>query len=147
MSSGNNGNREVSNEHEAKKPRLGNLTDDDIVLSKKKALRKEIRARIKDELNSEIIKTQSAKVWEKIFELPVYKSSKSIGLFLSMPSGEINTDVILIDAIKKGKEIYVPQVGKNFEKCDMELLKVVLDKKEAKDDDEIFHKKWPKNKW
>lgn len=119
-------------------------TDD--VVARKKLLRKEIRAGIR-QLDSVAIATQSAKVWKKVFELPAYHSAKSIGLFLSMPTGEINTDEILKDAVAKGKDIYVPEVGKNFEKCDMELLKVILTSENPSGDDEIFHQKWPRNKW
>jgi 5-formyltetrahydrofolate cyclo-ligase len=118
----------------------------DDIKAKKKHLRREIRAGIR-ELDSAAIATQSAKVWKKVFELPVYQSAKSIGLFLSMPTGEINTDEILKDAVAKGKDVYVPEVGKNFEKSDMELLKVILDSQSSSGDDVIFHKKWPRNKW
>lgn len=74
--------------------------------------------------------------------LPQYKQAKSVGLFLSMPKGEINTDPIIKHSIELSKDVYVPQVGANFEKCDMELLKVVL-----QTPDPEFHKTWPKNKW
>mmetsp|Transcript_34873 Transcript_34873/g.84416 ORF Transcript_34873/g.84416 Transcript_34873/m.84416 type:complete len:224 (+) Transcript_34873:219-890(+) len=116
------------------------------ILEQKKLLRKEIRAKTRA-LDVDSIATQSSQVWQRIFALPIYKSAKSIGLFLSMPSGEINTDEILKDAIKEGKDIYVPQVGQNFEKCDMDLLKVVLDDSMKPDEKEEFHKHWPKNKW
>jgi 5-formyltetrahydrofolate cyclo-ligase len=121
-----------------------NETDD--IKAKKKDLRRELRAGIR-ELDSAAIAIQSAKVWKKVFELPVYQSAKSIGLFLSMPTGEINTDEILKDAVAKGKDVYVPEVGKNFEKSDMELLKVILDSQSSSGDDVTFHKKWPRNKW
>lgn len=116
------------------------------ILEQKKLLRKEIRAKTRA-LDGDSIATQSSQVWQRIFALPIYKSAKSIGLFLSMPSNEINTDEILQDAIKGGKDIYVPQVGMNFEKCDMELLKVVLDDSMKPEEKEEFHKHWPKNKW
>lgn len=110
-------------------------------VAQKKVFRKKIRASIK-ELTVEETQTQSQQVWDKVFELPVYRSAQRIGLFLSMPEGEINTDPIIENAIKSGKTVYVPQVGTNFEKCDMELLKVLLDTP-----DPFFHKSWPKNKW
>jgi len=117
------------------------------ILEEKKLLRKEIRVKTRA-LDIDAIATQSSQVWKKIIsQLPVYKSAKSIGLFLSMPSGEINTDEILMDAIKAGKDVYVPQVGKNFEKCEMDLLKVVFDDSIKPEDKEVFHKYWPKNKW
>jgi 5-formyltetrahydrofolate cyclo-ligase len=44
----------------------------------------------------------------------------------------------------------VPTVGKNFELCDMELRKVILDEQttnQTTNDNGMFHKSWPKNKW
>ncbi len=111
------------------------------VVARKKVFRKKIRASIK-ELSMDDVQTQSQQVWEKVFQLPVYQAAKAVGLFLSMPHGEINTDPIIQHAIENGKDVYVPQVGANFEKSDMELLKVVLESP-----DPCFHKKWPKNKW
>jgi 5-formyltetrahydrofolate cyclo-ligase len=152
-------NGESGGEPAPKKPRLSTSPEHNVsstskefndILARKKSLRKEIRAAIKKDLNPDSIKAQSEKVWKKVFELPVYQSARSIGLFLSMPTGEINTDAILKDAMKKGKEVYVPQVGKNFEKCDMELLKVILDSERSGNEiagEKIFHEKWPKNKW
>jgi 5-formyltetrahydrofolate cyclo-ligase len=113
------------------------------IRAQKLALRKRIRAATKV-LTVEEIQSQSQKVWDQVFELPVYQSAKTIGLFLSMPKGEINTDAILKNALENGKDVYVPQVGQDFEKCDMDLLKVVVADKSS---DELFHKSWPKNKW
>ena len=93
------------------------------VVARKKVFRAEIRAAIK-KLSPEDTKTQSQQVWNKVFELPVYKAAKNIGLLLSMPTCEIDTDPIIQNAIENGKTVYVPQVGTNFEKCEMELIRV-----------------------
>lgn len=123
---------------------LPSATDDQPqIRQKKQTLRKEIRAKIR-QVSEEEIKKMSEMVWQRLFQLPQYKSAKSIGLFLSMPKGEINTDIALRHAIKNGKAVFVPQVGKNFEYADMELLKVAI--KDPSSDD-IFHKDWPRNKW
>jgi 5-formyltetrahydrofolate cyclo-ligase len=113
------------------------------VPERKQALRKEIRARMKA-LSREEILVESSKVWERLFELPEYKASRSVGIFLSMPAGEIATEAVIQDAVRTGKDIYVPQVGKNFEQADMEMLKVI-DPKAA--DGTLFHHAWPRNKW
>jgi 5-formyltetrahydrofolate cyclo-ligase len=113
------------------------------VPERKQVLRKEIRARMKA-LSREEILVESSKVWERLFELPEYKASRSIGIFLSMPAGEIATEAVIQDAVQTGKDVYVPQVGKNFEQADMEMLKVV-DPKTA--DGTLFHHAWPRNKW
>lgn len=119
----------------------------DEIRQKKQAVRKQIRAAVR-ELSSEDTELQSKQVWDQVIELPLYQSAKSVGLFLSMPKGEIQTDPILLHAIQSGKDVYVPQVGTNFEKCDMELLKVVLDSDSSSaSSQELFHKKWPRNKW
>lgn len=100
------------------------------------------------ELTVEDIDEQSKSVWTRVFELPVYRSAKTVGLFLSMPTSEINTDLILQHCVQNKKDIYVPEVGKNFELCDMELRKVILGDAESGDTIEgMFHKTWPKNKW
>jgi 5-formyltetrahydrofolate cyclo-ligase len=113
------------------------------VPERKQALRKEIRARMKA-LSREEILVESSKVWDRLFELPEYKASKSVGIFLSMPAGEIATEAVIQDAVQTGKDVYVPQVGKNFEQADMEMLKVV-DPKAT--DGTLFHHAWPRNKW
>jgi 5-formyltetrahydrofolate cyclo-ligase len=124
---------------------MSSSINSDEIREKKQAFRKQIRAAVR-ELDSKDIQVQSQQVWDRVFELPVYKSAKSVGLFLSMPTGEILTDAILQHAIQNGKDVYVPTVGKNFEKCDMDMLKVVLDDSSSSSD-EIFHKHWPRNKW
>ena len=118
------------------------------VRKKKQELRKKIRSAMKN-LTVEDISVQSHAVWKRVFELPIYQSAKSVGLFLSMPMGEINTDLILQHCVQNGKDIYVPEVGKNFELCDMELRKVILNPSESTADstNDLFHKKWPTNKW
>lgn len=111
------------------------------VVERKKEFRKRIRASVK-ELTPDQVNEQSQMVWEKVIGLPLYKEAKSVGLFLSMPKGEINTDAILRHAVENGKDIYVPEVGQNFESSQMELIKVVLESP-----DPTFHKKWPTNRW
>ena len=115
------------------------------VVERKKTLRKEIRARMK-EVDKETISVQSQQVWDRLFALPQYQAAQSVGLFLSMPKGEIDTDPALQHCVDQNKKIYVPEVGKNFELADMELLLVAVDDDEKKKGG-LFHKKWPKNKW
>lgn len=119
--------------------------NDEDVREQKQAMRKEIRAAIKT-LDADDIQSQSSKVWKRVIDLPEYKNAKSIGLFLSMPTGELNTDELIANAIRNNKDMYVPRVGKNFERCDMELVKVILSEQD-KSKSKLFHKEWPKNKW
>lgn len=116
------------------------------VRKQKQELRKQIRSKMKN-LSAEDINAQSDSVWRNVFDLPIYQSAKSVGLFLSMPMGEINTDLIIQHCVQNGKDIYVPEVGKNFELCDMELRKVILNPTESEAHNSMFHKEWPTNKW
>lgn len=116
----------------------------DEVIARKKELRKEIRSKLKA-LSKEEIRAQSVRVWDRLFELPQYRQARSIGLFLSMPTGEISTELALKNASENEKQVYVPQVGKNFEQADMELIKVVKD--DGIKQGELFYHSWPLNKW
>ena len=62
-----------------------------------------------------------------------------------MPTCEINTDTLIENCVTNNKIIYVPEVGTNFELCNMELRQVIL--KEDDDSNLQFHKHWPTNKW
>ncbi len=111
----------------------------------KQNLRKKIRASLKN-LTPQELSQQSEQVWVRLFELPQYKSSKSVGLFLSMPKGEIHTDEACAKVLSDGKTLYVPRVGLDFEQCDMDLIKVPSkDFQDAGNDK--FYKDWPRNKW
>jgi len=127
---------------------IRNMASDDTpdkasVRKQKQELRHEIRTKLRA-MTKEQIKEESQKVWDKLFQLQPYQAAKSIGLFLSMPSGEIDTDPVLLDALQKGKQIYVPQVGRDFEQYDMDMIRVVVT---AEDDNKMFHHSWPRNKW
>jgi len=82
-----------------------------------------------------------------------------------MPHGEIQTrNAIRRIAMKDGKELFVPRVGLDFEKCDMDLIRCDTklcslgdgDDSGAGDDiggedgeggGELFYDSWPRNKW
>lgn len=40
--------------------------------------------------------------------LPEYKSASRIGIYLSMPTGEISTKAIVLDALQAGKKVFIP---------------------------------------
>eukprot|EP00551_Chaetoceros_affinis_P006156 CAMPEP_0203671642 /NCGR_PEP_ID=MMETSP0090-20130426/7362_1 /ASSEMBLY_ACC=CAM_ASM_001088 /TAXON_ID=426623 /ORGANISM="Chaetoceros affinis, Strain CCMP159" /LENGTH=261 /DNA_ID=CAMNT_0050536753 /DNA_START=226 /DNA_END=1011 /DNA_ORIENTATION=+ len=148
------------------------ITDIDMnttIRAKKQKLRKEIRSKLKA-LSKEEISSQSTYVWSELYNLPQYQSAKSVGLFLSMPKGEIHTDGVCQQVLNDGKDLYVPRVGLDFEQCDMDMIKVkVKVNVESNNNDstdtntstststssecnnnsgsDIFHKDWPRNKW
>jgi 5-formyltetrahydrofolate cyclo-ligase len=130
--------------HRSMSSNFNNETSLDTIRSQKQALRREIRDMLKL-LTREDIELQSAAVWDRLQAMPVYQTARSIGLFLSMPSGEIDTDSAIAHAVQERKEIYVPHVGANFELPDMQLVKVDYDATSKVDT--LFHYTWPKNKW
>jgi len=132
-------------------PADGNGEEDLAVRERKQALRKSVRSKLR-EYPPDRIRTESARVWERLFQLEAYQRAKSVGLFLSMPRGEICTNLLIEDATRRGKTMYVPQVGKNFEQADMELLKVDSGNGISADNDgdgnkKLFFHDWGRNKW
>mmetsp|Transcript_20610 Transcript_20610/g.45035 ORF Transcript_20610/g.45035 Transcript_20610/m.45035 type:complete len:334 (+) Transcript_20610:34-1035(+) len=120
---------------------------------RKQELRKLVRSRLKS-MSQDDIQSQSELVWNNLFSLPEYVSARSVGLFLSMPRGEIITDSALARVLDDNKTLYVPRVGLDFEKCDMDLIKVHVDDKtegeiaHSKDAArKLFYHDWPRNKW
>ncbi|KAH9845111.1 putative 5-formyltetrahydrofolate cyclo-ligase [Teratosphaeria destructans] len=77
--------------------------------SVKKALRKDVKARLST-LSAEDVTKQSQAAQELILSLPQYKNAKSISVYLSMPVGETQTHSILRDAFEAGKKVYVPYI-------------------------------------
>lgn len=114
-----------------------------VMRGQKQALRRTVRARMRehyvDGTHPQLLCDESLQVWDRVYELPEYQQAKTVGLFLSMPKGEIQTDSIINHAIGCGKVVYVPRVGANFEHADMEMIPcpTVPD----------FYATWPRNKW
>ena len=65
------------------------------IRKQKQELRKQLRSAMKN-LTVEDIEIQSKSVWEKVFKLPIYQNAKSVGLFLSMPMGEIKYVFVVV---------------------------------------------------
>eukprot|EP00405_Crypthecodinium_cohnii_P016007 CAMPEP_0206461584 /NCGR_PEP_ID=MMETSP0324_2-20121206/25459_1 /ASSEMBLY_ACC=CAM_ASM_000836 /TAXON_ID=2866 /ORGANISM="Crypthecodinium cohnii, Strain Seligo" /LENGTH=201 /DNA_ID=CAMNT_0053933555 /DNA_START=134 /DNA_END=739 /DNA_ORIENTATION=+ len=86
----------------------------------KAALRKTVADRIKALDEAEILR-QSEAVAERLQKNPWYEKSKAITLFLSMPTGELQTSKIVENAFKDGKRVFCPRVmGKGH----MEMFEV-----------------------
>ena len=110
------------------------------IRQQKQELRKEMRSRLIKMSSEETLK-QSRMVWDHLIRAPEYKTAQSIGLFLSMPKNEIDTYEIIKRSIEvDNKVVFVPRVGLDFEKCDMDLVKV------QNSSDDIWTR-WPRNKW
>ncbi|GES64012.1 5-formyltetrahydrofolate cyclo-ligase [Aspergillus terreus] len=75
--------------------------------------KKELRRNMRDVLQripAESIVSQSKTATIKLFSLAEYQHAKRIGVYLSMPSGELSTTAIVQDALSKGKEVFVPYI-------------------------------------
>ncbi|KAK0627654.1 hypothetical protein B0T14DRAFT_493700 [Immersiella caudata] len=57
--------------------------------------------------------SQSSIVSKTLKTFKPYTEAKRISVYLSMPSGEIQTDAIVRDALESGKEVFVPYLHKN----------------------------------
>jgi 5-formyltetrahydrofolate cyclo-ligase len=52
-------------------------------------------------------------VFQAITQFRSYQQSKRIGIYLSMPSSEIQTNEIVRDSLKSGKQVFVPYLHKS----------------------------------
>jgi 5-formyltetrahydrofolate cyclo-ligase len=80
-----------------------------------KALKKELRQNIRavvSKLTSEAVSAQSTHVTRALLSMPEYQNAKRISVYLSMPSGEISTRSIVHDALKQGKQVFIPYTYK-----------------------------------
>ncbi|OJJ80791.1 5-formyltetrahydrofolate cyclo-ligase [Aspergillus glaucus CBS 516.65] len=77
------------------------------------AAKKDLRKKIRDALRripADSLSSQSGVATNKLFSLTEYQNAKRIGVYLSMPSGELSTTSIIQDALTKGKEVFIPYI-------------------------------------
>ena len=53
-------------------------------------------------------------VLKALFSLPEYQAARRVGVYLSMPSGEISTGSIVHDALQSSKAVYVPFLRRTY---------------------------------
>ncbi|KAL8941628.1 MAG: hypothetical protein Q9216_002130 [Gyalolechia sp. 2 TL-2023] len=70
----------------------------------KKDLRRFLRQKLST-IPQHSIQSQSH---ETLLSLPEYRSATKLSIYLSMPKGEVSTRSIVTDALRQGKEVYVP---------------------------------------
>ncbi|KAF7588754.1 hypothetical protein BBP40_005250 [Aspergillus hancockii] len=75
----------------------------------KKDLRRKIRG-VLQRIPAESITNQSRVAASRLFSLTEYQNAKRIGVYLSMPSGELSTTAIVQDALMNGKEVFIPYI-------------------------------------
>ncbi|KAJ7468066.1 hypothetical protein FB451DRAFT_1039960 [Mycena latifolia] len=90
--------------------------------AEKKILRKTITVKLRD-LSSAHIQDQSRAVTARVLALPSFAQSKSVGCYLSMPSGEIDTSSLVREILRSGKALFVPKIDPATEGR-MELLQI-----------------------
>jgi len=84
-----------------------------------KLAKKELRLLMKQRLtliSKDSISSQSASVFNSLQMFKPYQESKRIGIYLSMPIGEIQTDAIVRHALASGKQVFVPYLYKSQNK-------------------------------
>ncbi|RAQ49255.1 hypothetical protein AFGD_002121 [Aspergillus flavus] len=75
--------------------------------------KKDLRRKMRDVLQkipADSIVNQSRIATSKLFSLTEYQNAKRIGVYLSMPSGELSTTAIVQDALIDGKEVFIPYI-------------------------------------
>ncbi|KAK6813653.1 hypothetical protein RU639_010393 [Aspergillus parasiticus] len=75
--------------------------------------KKDLRRKMRDVLQkipADSIVNQSRVATSKLFSLTEYQNAKRIGVYLSMPSGELSTTAIVQDALIHGKEVFIPYI-------------------------------------
>ncbi|KAL2135731.1 hypothetical protein VTI74DRAFT_7101 [Chaetomium olivicolor] len=78
----------------------------------KQQLRSAMKHRLKG-ISHESIVSQSSTAHSVLKNVSAYVNAKRVSIFLSMPSGEIQTDGIVRDALAAGKEVFIPYLHKN----------------------------------
>ncbi|KAL3806917.1 hypothetical protein ACHAXA_000393 [Cyclostephanos tholiformis] len=125
--------------------------------------------------SSLLLSQRSDQVFERLFSLPQYESAKSIGIFLSMPYGEIRTNNAVRHMMNcgsssstsstssssssvggrggRGKVLYVPRVGLDFGRSEMDMVKCDVGPTtntttaESTEKMTMFYDGWPRNRW
>ncbi|KAK2596752.1 hypothetical protein QQS21_006147 [Conoideocrella luteorostrata] len=80
------------------------------------AAKQQLRSLMKQRLSvvsAESVLVQSHKLFESLKSFQPYLDAKRISIYLSMPTGEIQTDVIVRHALGSGKQVFVPYLHKS----------------------------------
>ncbi|CAG8952474.1 hypothetical protein HYFRA_00001221 [Hymenoscyphus fraxineus] len=95
---------------------LNNLDTADMAASVAlKAAKKELRTWMKGKLHQipeDVLVAQSNAVFQTLNKFPSYQKAQRVGIYLSMPKGELQTDEIVRHALVSGKQVFVPFLHK-----------------------------------
>ena len=75
----------------------------------KKDLRKQIKSRLAALSDDEVV-NQSQTAQNLILRLPQYEKANRIGIYLSMPTAEARTDILVTHSLEHGKKVFVPYI-------------------------------------
>ncbi|KAJ5661501.1 uncharacterized protein N7477_009117 [Penicillium maclennaniae] len=89
--------------------------------SAKRELRKQMRDTF-GRLSTTSISQQSGVATAKFLSLAEYQNAKSIAVYLSMPTGELSTSSIVQDALRRGKDVYIPYIHTIDQTSVMDML-------------------------
>ncbi|KAL3471846.1 hypothetical protein BJX99DRAFT_236690 [Aspergillus californicus] len=88
----------------------------------------DLRKRMRDVLQrvpADSIVITAKIVASKLLALPEYQKAKRIGVYLSMPTGELSTTAIVQDALKNHKEVFVPYIHSIETKATQQKMSVM----------------------
>ncbi|KAF4741772.1 hypothetical protein FOZ62_006831, partial [Perkinsus olseni] len=83
------------------------------------ATRRMIKQRLRD-MPQSVVAEKSILIQDRVLGMEVWREAKAVGVFLSMPHGEAQTDRLIADAFTGGKRVFVPKTVPDSN--DMELL-------------------------
>jgi 5-formyltetrahydrofolate cyclo-ligase len=107
-----------------------------VTFSSKQLLRQRVKDAVRA-IDSGALADQSRRVLERVTTLTAFQSASAISIFISMPTGEIDTTGLIAAAFAHGKRVFIPKVtGKASQ--DMIMVEVY-----SVEEIESF----PKSKW
>ncbi|EME44089.1 hypothetical protein DOTSEDRAFT_129178 [Dothistroma septosporum NZE10] len=109
----------------------------------KKALRKQIKDKV-SALGKGTISAQSKQAQSIILSIPQYKDAKRIGIYLSMPKSEAQTDLLIQDAFRADKKVFVPYLHSVPTQSDGKKRKIMemLRLNSLKEYESLAHDSW-----
>ncbi|EMD35330.1 hypothetical protein CERSUDRAFT_116130 [Gelatoporia subvermispora B] len=95
------------------------------VQSQKKALRKSMAVILRS-LSPSDIQEQSQMITSRVLSSTFFRRSKNISCYLNMPTGEVDTSVLVSEILRAGKTLFVPRIDSAGDGR-MDFLKVYED--------------------
>lgn len=81
-------------------------------------------------------------IHSKLLSLPEYQNAKSLSIFMSMPTGEINTGPIVHQALNQGKSIFIPYLRSNQTQGEPKSIMGMVELYSEEDFKQLVPDKW-----